>query len=95
MIMSAAVITPRTNSAGGALALGYWRILIVPWKLHCEHSPVLERHHTVLIAISRILRSLCRLMQVHLWCLRPCRRPGFSDRPTSGILISLYGGEAT
>ena len=30
MIMSAGVITSTTSSAGGALVLGYWRILIVP-----------------------------------------------------------------
>ena len=71
MIMSAAVITPRPRSAGKALVLDYWRILIVPLKLNCEHSPMLARHHNVPVAISWIRRSLRRLMQDHLWSLKP------------------------
>ena len=54
---------------------------------------MLARHHKVLVAISRIRRSLRRLTQEHLWSLRPCLIPGFSDRRTSGILISLHAGE--
>ena len=54
---------------------------------------MLARHHKVLVAISRIRRSLRRLTQDHLWYLTPCLIPGFSGWRTSGILISLYGGE--
>ena len=54
---------------------------------------MLARHYNVLVAISRICRSLRRLMQDHIWYMRPCLIPGVSDRRTSGILIRVYGGK--